>query len=83
MTKNYHVTLIFEGNVGVPLPLTGDQLMALVKMHSRFKFFIPRNFGYAISDEQYIKIDLRKLMCIDAKLVSETDDDGDEIVRRT
>jgi hypothetical protein len=69
----FKVTLIFEHNVGLPIKLNEKQLYDLVRKHSRPKWLMPRNFGWNIGDKQYVKVDLRRLMCINAELMGTED----------
>lgn len=81
--KQYSVTLLFEYNLALPVNLNEDQLMDLVRFHSRPQILMPRNYGFYLENDTYIKINLRKLMAFQANLIGETDAEGDYVQKRS
>lgn len=65
-TTSYKVFFIMEYNVATPIQLSRDQLSIVLGKLSRPKLFIPRNFGFEVTDGTYYKIDLRRVMAIQA-----------------
>ncbi len=72
----YIVNFILEYNIALPERLTETQLKNVVKEHSRPAWRRNRNFGFTVTDGTYIKIDLKRVMALDAKPIGYINQQG-------